>query len=528
LLSLSFFDVAWPRRFSAQLREITMRYLWTFLGCAALLIAPARGAEDKKDEARRGERSAAKETSKEYWIGAMCAPVDGALRNQLDLEDTGLIVLRVVADSPAAKAGLKEHDVITAIDGEEVDDVADLMAAVREAGDKKLSLKVFRSGQSKTIDVTPGLRPDNETLLRLSEGPRGAEAQAEAVRRMREMLEQAQRNLPEGEAKRMQEWVERAGRGEQGPLRMHMFGPGVVMNGQVRGVELPEGVTVTLKKTGREPLSIQVERGDERWGIKPQELDRLPPELRGPVGAMIGSALGGRNPGAPQVGFGPQQAPQGDSVWVVSPQGAATAAASGSGPVDVQIRIDNGRGGVQSLNVPFNPAPRGGLMPGASMNPTPGPSRREFEALQNQLNGIQKQLAELTKNQAAANPATKPSMEKKEPAKPGTGKDSDEDRKKAAVLKQLEQTLKDAEESAKKFPSVRPGSDDPNKADKPNPPKADKDSDDARKKAVLKQIDETLKEVEESAKKFPSTRPNPGPERGNKTEKAKPTQVDAD
>src|SRR5262245_15019342 len=50
-----------------------------------------------------------------YWIGLLGGPIpaDDALRAHLDLpENQGLRVENVVPDSPAAKAGLKRHDIL--------------------------------------------------------------------------------------------------------------------------------------------------------------------------------------------------------------------------------------------------------------------------------------------------------------------------------------------------------------------------------------------------------------------------------
>lgn len=62
-------------------------------------------------------------------------------------------ITQVTPGAPAAKAGLKEGDVVVAIDGKEIDDYDKLLEAVRgkDAGDK-LALKISRG--SETIDAT--------------------------------------------------------------------------------------------------------------------------------------------------------------------------------------------------------------------------------------------------------------------------------------------------------------------------------------------------------------------------------------
>ena len=53
------------------------------------------------------------EQSNKYMIGVNCRPISEALRTQLDLETERVWLLKdVVHDSPAAKAGLEQHDIL--------------------------------------------------------------------------------------------------------------------------------------------------------------------------------------------------------------------------------------------------------------------------------------------------------------------------------------------------------------------------------------------------------------------------------
>jgi putative serine protease PepD len=62
--------------------------------------------------------------------------------------------------TPAAKAGLQAGDVVTAIDGQTVENADDLTAKIsaHHPGDK-VTLTVTRNGATKTISVTLGTRP---------------------------------------------------------------------------------------------------------------------------------------------------------------------------------------------------------------------------------------------------------------------------------------------------------------------------------------------------------------------------------
>jgi len=71
--------------------------------------------------------------------------------------EEGLVVERVMEDSPAAQAGIEEGDVIIAINGEEAESFASLQEAVQEAGkaDRALKLKLQRDGKETVLKVKP-------------------------------------------------------------------------------------------------------------------------------------------------------------------------------------------------------------------------------------------------------------------------------------------------------------------------------------------------------------------------------------
>ena len=67
----------------------------------------------------------------------------------------GVLVTSVSEDGPAAKAGIKAGDVITAIDGEKVDGAGDLSRAINKKKDGDVVLTVIRNKNQRTITVTP-------------------------------------------------------------------------------------------------------------------------------------------------------------------------------------------------------------------------------------------------------------------------------------------------------------------------------------------------------------------------------------
>lgn len=63
----------------------------------------------------------------------------------------GVLVLRVVDDSPARKAGVKAGDVIVAVGGKNVDSSSDLRRELREHGKGPVDLRILRKGTAQTL-----------------------------------------------------------------------------------------------------------------------------------------------------------------------------------------------------------------------------------------------------------------------------------------------------------------------------------------------------------------------------------------
>ncbi|MBI4301210.1 MAG: PDZ domain-containing protein [Chloroflexi bacterium] len=100
------------------------------------------------------------------WIGVSIANLDERLAQRLGLSRTsGVVILRVISDSPAAKADLKAKDIILTIDGKEASDVKAVTEAIR--GTKvgaEVSLTVMRGDQELTVKVTVGSAPSRPQL----------------------------------------------------------------------------------------------------------------------------------------------------------------------------------------------------------------------------------------------------------------------------------------------------------------------------------------------------------------------------
>jgi serine protease Do len=88
------------------------------------------------------------------WLGVQTADPDDGSR--------GALIVTIVSGEPADKAGLREGDLITSIDGKPVAGAADLRGLVREhRPGQRSTITVSRNGQSLDIPVTFGSRPAN-------------------------------------------------------------------------------------------------------------------------------------------------------------------------------------------------------------------------------------------------------------------------------------------------------------------------------------------------------------------------------
>jgi serine protease Do len=92
------------------------------------------------------------------WLGIGVGEVNADKVKELKLPgERGVLVGKVVADSPAAKAGLKENDVVTEINGQRVEGTEQFRRMIREIPPgRSAQLTVWRDGRAQTIGVTVG------------------------------------------------------------------------------------------------------------------------------------------------------------------------------------------------------------------------------------------------------------------------------------------------------------------------------------------------------------------------------------
>src|SRR5262252_865758 len=92
------------------------------------------------------------------WLGVETRDVNAEKAKELKLPgERGVLLTAVVPDSPAAKAGLKENDVVTEINGQRVEGALQFRRMIHEipAG-RTVQIGIIRDGATQTISVTLG------------------------------------------------------------------------------------------------------------------------------------------------------------------------------------------------------------------------------------------------------------------------------------------------------------------------------------------------------------------------------------
>lgn len=132
---------------------------------------PSNMAKDVIAQLREGK------SVKRGWLGVSIQDIDENTAKALGMTDTkGALVTSVMEGQPAAKAGIKTGDVITAVAGEKIENSNELLrrvAGLRPGESAELTLT--RKGSPVTVTVTLGER-DAKKLAQNGAGPDGEES----------------------------------------------------------------------------------------------------------------------------------------------------------------------------------------------------------------------------------------------------------------------------------------------------------------------------------------------------------------
>lgn len=101
------------------------------------------------------------------WLGVYIQALTPELAKSFGLQKAqGAVITQVMKDSPAARAGLKEGDIIIQYRGKKIKDIRELprLVAITPPG-TKVEIKVLRNGRIKNIRVKIGTMPEEEAAL---------------------------------------------------------------------------------------------------------------------------------------------------------------------------------------------------------------------------------------------------------------------------------------------------------------------------------------------------------------------------
>lgn len=247
-----------------------------FMACAVSAIAQdvqdLLGAEADPDVIPRLERGLhglpeqAEPITNRFRIGLDCAPSSATLRSHLHLdEDTGLTVNMVLPNSPAALAGIRQHDVVVEANGHSVGKVMDLVRQVNESKGTEMSIALIREGEEHLVKVTPEERDEDE-LQRLRNGFR-SQLDSQGFESMRPELEKMFKQFPQ---------LNQFGNGTFRQIHPGFAIPSVP--------NIPNAFNLRIERNNDK---ITVQRGNDRYEVTTDTLDQLPDDIRPLVENML-------------------------------------------------------------------------------------------------------------------------------------------------------------------------------------------------------------------------------------------------
>ncbi|WP_147179188.1 MULTISPECIES: Do family serine endopeptidase [Alphaproteobacteria] len=116
------------------------------------------------------------------WLGVQIQPVSQDIADSLGLsEASGALVVAPQEGSPGAKAGIKQGDVVTAVNGETVKDPRDLAKRIAAfAPGTKVDVSIWREGKATSVKVELGQLPSEKDLAG-TDGQNGGDTQTPAT-----------------------------------------------------------------------------------------------------------------------------------------------------------------------------------------------------------------------------------------------------------------------------------------------------------------------------------------------------------
>lgn len=141
------------------------------------------------------------------FLGVQTTPLTPEMKTRMHVKaESGVVIVEVTQNSPAAKAGLKQDDVITNMNGTSIQDPLQLRDAVHQNGiDKEATLQVVRGNEQLTIKVKPTEMAFGGQPWRSDRFPMDMEPMSDTVRKVRELerrIEDLEKRVRELEGKK--------------------------------------------------------------------------------------------------------------------------------------------------------------------------------------------------------------------------------------------------------------------------------------------------------------------------------------
>lgn len=152
-----------------------------------LLDEVLRTVREGLKESRKTEETPAKTSEKKGFLGVTLRAIRPSERAVLAIEKgRGVFIDQVYEESPASKAGLKNHDILLSVDGSAIGSPEDTSELIRKyAPGQEVTLEILRKGMKETFRVTLADASAVEEKLGSSLPPPLAEGSREGTRQSR-------------------------------------------------------------------------------------------------------------------------------------------------------------------------------------------------------------------------------------------------------------------------------------------------------------------------------------------------------
>ena len=287
---------------------------------ATVVASPAADAEGSDDNPKKSPEAAPPGSGNPevktgtFHLGIQITTLPEVVRSQLQLKH-GVLIERVLPDSPAAKAGLKPHDIVLKAGDTAIDQPEDILKVLRQADGKPLALRILREGQEHGIEVTPepakDVRPEGwrGPFPPITPFPPGAFGgpmppdfkQWPEYRQLEEALERFRSKIGRDGVGL---WFARPGfvlppgkfdffwgTSDQAPSKLQ----------RRLHAEFADGWTVEIVREEPQSAKVRVQRGEQSWEVTEERLHELPKEVVPRVQRLLGMGLGWRLPVAVRV-----------------------------------------------------------------------------------------------------------------------------------------------------------------------------------------------------------------------------------